>query len=88
MARHSELNRGKILAAFERLPNIIEEAQNKANAFPVDEANPKTVILDRAVRGLRMLLVQSLPALINILIPDTFRKRLVPKTATLPFSVG
>jgi len=72
LARHSELNRYKILSAFERLPNVIEEAQNKSNAFPVDKANPKTVILDRAVRGLRMLLVQSLPALINILIPNTF----------------
>jgi hypothetical protein len=72
LARHSELNRYKILSAFERLPNIIEEAENKSNAFPLDTSNPKTVRLDRAVWGLRMLLVQSLPALINILIPNSF----------------
>ncbi|KAK0643182.1 hypothetical protein B0T16DRAFT_178493 [Cercophora newfieldiana] len=72
LARHSEMNRYKILSAFEKLPNIIEEAENKSNAFPLDNTKPKTVILDRAVRGLRMLLVQSLPALINILIPNSF----------------
>jgi hypothetical protein len=72
LARHSEMNRYKILSAFERLPNIIEEAENKSTAFPLNPENPKTVRLDRTVRGLRMLLVQSLPALINILIPNTF----------------
>lgn len=76
------MNRIKILAAFERVPNIIEEAQNKANTFPLDKENPRTVKLDRQVRALRKTLVQVLPVLINILIPNTFRKH--PYRSPLP----
>jgi len=66
------MNRIKILTAFERVPNIIEEAQNKAKSFPVGHENPRTVTLHSKIHALRDTLVRVLPVLINILIPKTF----------------
>ena len=76
------MNRSKILAAFEKVPNIIEEAQNKAHTFrvPVHENRQRTAKLDQQVQELRITLLRVLPVLINILIPNTFR--------TLPHSAG
>jgi len=58
---------------MERVPNIIEEARNKSHLFPVDHDQPRTVKLDNQIQALRIVLVRTLPALINILIPNTFR---------------
>jgi len=59
---------------MERVPNIIEEARNKSHLFPVDHDQPRTVKLDNQIQALRIVLVRTLPALINILIPNTFRE--------------
>ncbi len=68
------MNRTKILAAFEKVPSIIEMAQNKADAFPLDGRNQKSVRLHQAIQELFTTLLGALPALINILIPTTLRK--------------
>ncbi|KFA78623.1 hypothetical protein S40288_11199 [Stachybotrys chartarum IBT 40288] len=72
LARHSEMNREKILAAFENVPNIIEMARNKAETLPLDGANPKSVQLHKSVQELQNTLLEILPALIDKLIPGTF----------------
>jgi hypothetical protein len=74
LARHSEMNRCKILAAFGAVPNIIEMGQNKAETFPMDSKNPKSVQLHRSIQELQETLLRTLPALINKLIPGTFCK--------------
>ncbi|KAK4160418.1 hypothetical protein QBC43DRAFT_113603 [Cladorrhinum sp. PSN259] len=74
LARHSEMNRLKILSAFESVPNIIEEAQNKAHTFPPDEKNPKTMQLHESIGGLQETLLRVLPALIDKLIPGAWPK--------------
>jgi hypothetical protein len=68
------MNRRKILTAFEAVPNIIEIAQNKAKTFPMDSKNPKSVQLHQSIQELQETLLGTLPALINKLIPGTFRK--------------
>ncbi|KAM7183494.1 hypothetical protein V8F33_013541 [Rhypophila sp. PSN 637] len=72
LARHSELNRVKILGAFENVPNIIEMARNKAKTFPLDNDNPKSVQLHTKVRLLQDTLIKSFPPLINKLVPSGF----------------
>ena len=67
------MNRIKILTAFEKVPNIIEEARNKAETFPLDKENPKSVQLHKHVDKLHWVLMQTLPVLINRLVPNTFR---------------
>jgi hypothetical protein len=74
LARHSELNRRKILAAFAAIPNIIEIAQNKAVTFPMDTKNSKIIQLHKSIQDLQETLLQTLPVLINKLIPGTFCK--------------
>lgn len=74
LARHSEMNRLKILGAFEKVPNIIEMARNKVETFPLDKNNFKTVKLHASVEELQATLLQTLPVLINKLVPGTFRK--------------
>jgi hypothetical protein len=75
------MNREKILAAFENVPNIIEMARNKAETLPLDGANPKSVQLHKSVQELQNTLLEILPALIDKLIPGTFRKNpLAPST--------
>jgi hypothetical protein len=68
------MNRRKILAAFGAVPNIIEIAQNKAQTFPMDSKNLKSVQLHKSIQELQETLLRTLPALINKLIPGTFRK--------------
>jgi hypothetical protein len=68
------MNRHKILAAFGAVPSIIEMAQNKAQTFPMDSNNVKSVQLHKSIRELQETLLRTLPALINKLIPGTFRK--------------
>jgi len=68
------MNRRKILAAFGDVPNIIEMARNKAETFPLDSKNPKSVQLHKSIQELQETLLRTLPALINKLIPGTFRK--------------
>ncbi|KAM7213570.1 hypothetical protein V8F06_011067 [Rhypophila decipiens] len=72
LARHSELNRTKILGAFENVPNIIEMARTKAETFPLDSNNTKSVQLHKKVRLLQDTLIKSLPPLINKLVPSGF----------------
>ncbi|KAK0713760.1 hypothetical protein B0T26DRAFT_678051 [Lasiosphaeria miniovina] len=72
LARHSEMNRLKILAAFESVPNIIEMARNKAETFKLDSSNPKSIQLHKCVQELQLMLIRTLPALINRLVPGTF----------------
>ncbi|KAK3376048.1 hypothetical protein B0T24DRAFT_699039 [Lasiosphaeria ovina] len=72
LARHSEMNRLKILAAFESVPNIIEMARNKAETFKLDSNDPKSIQLHKRVQELQLTLIQTLPALINRLVPGTF----------------
>jgi hypothetical protein len=76
LARHSEMNRCKILSAFGAVPNIIEMAQNKAETFPMDSKNPKSVQLHKSIQELQETLLRTLPALINKLIPGTFCKNM------------
>jgi hypothetical protein len=64
------MNRLRILGAFETVPNIIEMARNKAQTFPLDERNPKSVKLHENVHELRTTLLQVLPVLINKLVPN------------------
>ncbi|KAK3986432.1 hypothetical protein QBC44DRAFT_139558 [Cladorrhinum sp. PSN332] len=73
LARHSEMNRIKILSGFESVPNIIEEAKNKSEKFPPNEKNPKTIQLHESVKELQETLLRVLPDLINRLIPGTWR---------------
>lgn len=68
------MNRAKILASFESVPNIIEMARNKAENFPLDSKNPKSIQLHQNVQELQATLLRTLPALINKLVPGTFRK--------------
>lgn len=68
------MNRLKILAAFGTVPQIIEMAQNKAETFPLDGKNPKRIQLHKNIQDLQETLLRTLPALINKLIPGTFRK--------------
>jgi hypothetical protein len=68
------MNRLKILAAFGAVPNIIEIARNKAETFPMDSKNLKSVQLHQSIQELQETLLRILPALINKLIPGTFRK--------------
>jgi hypothetical protein len=68
------MNRRKILAAFGDVPNIIEMARNKAETFPMDCKNLKRVQLHKSIQELQETLLRTLPALINKLIPGTFRK--------------
>jgi hypothetical protein len=68
------MNRRKILAAFGDVPNIIEMARNKAETFPMDCKNLKSVQLHKSIQELQETLLRTLPALINKLIPGTFRK--------------
>jgi hypothetical protein len=68
------MNRRKILAAFGGVPNIIEMAQNKAETFPMDSKNLKSVQLHNSIQELQETLLRTLPALINKLMPGTFRK--------------
>jgi hypothetical protein len=75
LAKHSEMNRLKILGAFENMPNIIEMARNKAASFPLDSKNPRSIELHKSMDGLHATLLGTLPALINRLIPGTFRKQ-------------
>ncbi|RDW79368.1 hypothetical protein BP6252_04006 [Coleophoma cylindrospora] len=72
LARQSEMNRRKILAAFGAVPNIIETARNKAKNFPLD-SNPKIIRLHKNIQELQETLLRTLPVLINKLIPGTFR---------------
>ncbi|KAE8446335.1 hypothetical protein EG329_012084 [Mollisiaceae sp. DMI_Dod_QoI] len=72
LARHSEMNRRKILGAFGSVPNIIEIARNKAETFPMDSKNPKSVQLHKSIQELQETLLRTLPVLINKLIPGTF----------------
>ncbi|KAK3312951.1 hypothetical protein B0H66DRAFT_569238 [Apodospora peruviana] len=72
LARHSEMNRVKILAAFENVPNIIEIAWSKAKTFPLDRDKPKSVKLHQNVEKLQETLLKTLPMLINKLVPGTF----------------
>ncbi|KAH7323239.1 hypothetical protein B0I35DRAFT_427345 [Stachybotrys elegans] len=72
LARHSELNRDKILAAFESVPNIIEMAMDKARTLQPDPANPKSVDLHRSIQDLQNTLLKVLPVLIDRLLPGTF----------------
>ena len=69
------MNRLKILGAFEKVPNIIEMARNKAEAFPLDSGNPKSVQLHKNVEELQATLLETLPPLINKLVPGSFRKQ-------------
>ncbi|KAB5583584.1 hypothetical protein GE09DRAFT_1212161 [Coniochaeta sp. 2T2.1] len=71
LARHSEMNRLRILGAFEMVPNIIEMARNKAELFPLDAKNPKSVKLHKNVHELRTTLLRALPALIQKLVPSS-----------------
>ncbi|KAK4225183.1 hypothetical protein QBC38DRAFT_270181 [Podospora fimiseda] len=73
LARHSEMNRIKILSVFDSVPNIIEEAKNKSEKFPPSEKNPKTIQLDESIKELQLTLLRVLPDLINRLIPGTWR---------------
>ncbi|KAK0712618.1 hypothetical protein B0T26DRAFT_714770 [Lasiosphaeria miniovina] len=73
LARHSELNRLKILAAFERLPNIVEIARNKMKAFPLDIGNSKSIELHQKIHKLQTTLLATLPLLIDKLVPGSFR---------------
>lgn len=65
------MNRLKILDAFQNVPNIIEMARNKAETFPLDDQNPKSVKLHQNVHELRTTLVRALPPLINKIAPST-----------------
>lgn len=76
------MNRLKILEAFEKVPNIIEMARNKAETFPLDSENPKTVQLHENVHKLQKTLLRTLPVLINKLVPGTFRKTTQQKPHT------
>jgi hypothetical protein len=85
LARHSELNRLRILGAFEMVPNIIETARNKTETFPLDERNPKSIKLHDSVNKLRTTLLRALPALIQKLVPSssfskTSHHYVVPRT--------
>ena len=71
------MNRQRILAAFGAVPNIIEIAQNKAETFPMDSRNLKSVQLHKSIQELQETLLRTLPALINKLIPGTFRKKIM-----------
>jgi hypothetical protein len=68
------MNRNKILAAFGAVPNIIEIAKKKAETFPLDSKNLKSIQLHNSIQELQETLLRTLPALINKLIPGTFRK--------------
>jgi hypothetical protein len=65
------MNRLRILGAFEMVPNIIEMARNKAETFPLDANNPKSVKLHKNVHDLRTTLLRALPALIQKLAPSS-----------------
>jgi hypothetical protein len=71
------MNRVKILNAFGSLPNIIEMARNKAKNLPLDNTNAKSVSLHDSVKELLDTLLDALPALIEKLIPGTFRKKTI-----------
>jgi len=79
LARHSEMNRLRILGAFEMVPNIIEMARNKAETFPLDDRNPKSVKLHKSVHQLRMTLLRALPALIQKLVPSSSFSKASPR---------
>jgi len=68
------MNRLKILAAFENLPNIIEMAQDKAKTMPLDVNNPKSIKLHGKIGKLHKTLLQTLPFLMHKLVPNTFGK--------------
>lgn len=72
LARQDEMNRLKIMNAFERVPNIVEMAQNKAAMVSPETDHPKTMQLHRHIGLLRKTLVTTLPPLIDILVPRTF----------------
>ncbi|KAK3386181.1 hypothetical protein B0H63DRAFT_192787 [Podospora didyma] len=76
LARHSELNRLTVLAALETLPNIVEIAQNKMKTFPVESGNPKSIELHKRIQILQARLLETLPLLINKLVPGSFTKTL------------
>ena len=67
------MNRLKILGAFDTVPNVIEMARNKAESFPLDGGNPKSIKLHKSVQELQSTLLDVLPLLINKLVPNTFR---------------
>jgi hypothetical protein len=77
------MNRTKILASFERVPNIIEMARNKAKNFPLDSSNQASIQLHRNVQELQETLLRILPPLIEKLVPGTFRKT-KPATCKAP----
>jgi len=79
LARHSEMNRLKILGAFERVPNIIELAKDRVETFPRD-SNPKSARLHQSVRDLQLTLLRTLPVLIDKLIPGTFGETTPPRS--------
>ncbi|KAK3367849.1 hypothetical protein B0H63DRAFT_529557 [Podospora didyma] len=72
LARQDEMYRLKIMNAFERVPNIVEMAQNKAAMVSPETDHPKTMQLHRHIDQLRKTLVTTLPLLIDILVPRTF----------------
>lgn len=53
------------------VPTIIEIARNKAETFPLDERNPKSVKLHESVHKLRITLQRALPTLIQKLVPSS-----------------
>ena len=65
------MNRLKILAAFENLPNIIEMAKNKQKTFKPDSDDPKSRDLHLRVEHLQTTLLRVLPILIDKLVPGT-----------------
>ena len=67
------MNRLKILGAFDSVPNVIEMARNKAESFPLDEANPKSIKLHKSIQELQWTLLRVLPPLIDKIVPKTFR---------------
>lgn len=79
------MNRLRILGAFEMVPTIIEMARNKAETFPLDGNNPKSVKLHKNVHELRTTLLRALPALIQKLVPSSsFGKTLRSIAAVMP----
>ena len=71
------MNRQKILKALGTVPNTIEIAKSKAETFPFDSDKPKSIQLHTSIQDLQETLLQTLPALINRLIPGTFRKNIM-----------
>jgi hypothetical protein len=68
LARHRESCRWMILTAFEDIPDIIEMARRKAETFRSDRE------LMEKVQNLKLTLLKSLPILIDLLCPGTYRE--------------